>query len=522
VWGGISAISIEVLKSGLERTKEEVVAMGIERRILGISGLFLWLVMISACSASAQTPQKTIHSPDGWVVKYGVVDGATTQPAAMVSVLRSVAKSSGESPKIGPPFRYKGTNTVGVFYVVRDHSAGNVPVLGLILSDFNDKKQVETALMYDTASRFPNTLKSMMETVFKEWRPGGVKSAANTQPGKPTSSSGSSASTGSVPGGLLPMHPVTLQDNSASAKIPDGWQLGPMSNGGTMQILGPHQECILLNGVVRAIDPRSVGYQNDVRMHLQMPGIKVVMPYNTDLSRAFPNLYITSAHVLNWNPTDLQIEHTEIVTIPDGKQCEQGRGHVNNFGNGPMELNAMFCSEAPTDPQSGLYLIYVYFSLVPNSLADQERLTAATVMASFRWNEAMIRQQAANMAAPVIARMQGIYQDHMHALQQFTQSQIDRTHQIGQQVTDRIAESDRQQAIRNQDFNQHEEDISRYGQGFSNYILDQNVIEYSNSYGDVVHETVPNSIAYNLVQHHPDKVEIVPTPNYIPVIDFSK
>jgi hypothetical protein len=118
--------------------------------------------------------------------------------------------------------------------------------------------------------------------------------------------------------------------------------------------------------------------------------------------------------------------------------------------------------------------------------------------------------------------MQGIYQDHMHALQQFTQSQIDRTHQIGQQVTNRIAEADRQQAIRNQDFEQHEEDIGRYGQGFSNYILDQNVIQYNDYHGNVYHETVPNSIAYNLVQQHTDKVEIVDTPNYIPGIDFTK
>ena len=496
--------------------------MRIERRILAISGLFLSLVMISACPAPAQTPQKTVHSPDGWVVRYGVVDGVTTQPAAMVSVLRSVAKSSGESPKVGQPFRYKGTNTVGVFYVVRDHSAGNVPFIGLILSDFNDKKQVETALMYDTAARFPSTLKPMMETVFKEWRPGGVKSVANARSGEAASPAGASASTGKVPGGLLPMHPVTLPDNTAYAKVPDGWQVAPKSGGGTFQIIGPHQEFILLNGALQAQDPRSMSYQNMMRMHIQMPPNKVVMPYNVDLGQAFPHLYLFAARLLSWNPSDLKIDHTEMIPTPEGERCVQGQGHVNNFGNGPMELTAIFCPQAPSSPQTGIYIIYVYFSLVPNSVADQERLTASAVMASFSWNKAMVQQMADQMSAPVIARMQGIYQDHMHALQQFTQSQIDRTHQIGQQVTNRIAESDRQQAIRNQDFEQHEEDIGRYGQGFSNYILDQNVIQYSDYHGNVYHETVPNSIAYNLVQQHPDKVEIVDTPNYIPGIDFTK
>ena len=492
-----------------------------ETWILGMTRLFLCLATILACSASAQTPQKTIHSPDGWVVRYGVVDGATTQPAAMVSVLRSVAKSAGESPLIGQPFRYKGTNTVGVFYVVRDHSAANVPVIGLILSDFNDKKQVESALMYDTASRFPSNLKPMMETVFKEWRPGGVKSAANTASGKAASSGGSSASSASASGGLLPMHLVTLPDGSASAKIPDGWQLGPMSHGGTFQIVGNHQEYIMLNGAMRGIDPGSVGYQNSMRMGIRMPG-NFVMAYNADLGQAFPNLYLFAAHILNWNPTDLKIEKTQIVPTPQGERCVQGQGHVNNFGNGPMELNAIFCPQAPTNPQNGMYMIYVYLSLVPNSLADQDRLTISAVMASFSWNKEKVEGQAAMMAAPVINYMHGVYQDHMNALEKLRQSEMARTREIGQQVTDRIAEADRQQAIRNQDFNQRQEDIGRYGQGFSNYILDQNVIQYSNSSGDIVHETVPNSIAYNLAKLHPDKIEIVSTPNYIPRIDFSK
>ena len=226
-----------------------------------ISGFLVCLVMISACPAWAQAPQKTIHSSDGWVVKYGVVDGATTQPAAIVTELRSVAKSCGESPLISKPFRYKGKNTVGVFYAVRDHSRKNVPFTGLILSDFNDQKQVETAWMQDTASRFPSTLKPMMETVFKEWRPAGVKPATNTPPGQAASSGGSSASPGRVSGALLPLHEVKLQDGTASAKVPDGWQLGAMSHGGTMQIDGPHQERIILNGTMLAQDPRSPAYQ---------------------------------------------------------------------------------------------------------------------------------------------------------------------------------------------------------------------------------------------------------------------
>lgn len=482
--------------------------MRIETRIPRTLGLFPCLVLISACPALAQAPQKTIHSPDGWVVKYGVVQGASTQPAAIVSELRAVARSCGESPQVGQAFRYKGTSTVGVFYVVTNHSAGEAPMVGLILSDFNEKKQVETAVMYDTAPHFRYTLKPMMETVFKEWRPGGVKPAAK-------GGTGASAA-------LLPMHPVTLPDGSAAAKIPDGWQVTPQSHGGGINVVGPHQEFIMLNGGFVAQDPRAESYQRMMRMHMQSPPNEFIMPYNADLGRAVPYMYAFSAHLLRWNPTDLKIEQTQIVPMSQGLRCVQAQGHVNNFGTGPMELNATFCPGPPSSPQTMIYMVYVFFSLVPNALADQERLTTFAVMASFSWDQQRVERQAAAMAAPVIQQMQGIYQQHMDALNKLREDQIGQIHRTGQEVTDRIAEADRQQAIRDQDFDKQEENIGRYGQGFSNYILDQNVIQYTNSYGDFAHKTVPNNIAYSLVQQHPDQVELVPTPNYIPDVDFRQ
>ena len=175
---------------------------------------------------------------------------------------------------------------------MRDHSRKNVPFTGLILSDFNDQKQVETAWMQDTASRFPSTLRPMMETVFKEWRPAGVKPATNTTPAQAASSGGSSASAGRVSGALLPMHEVKLQDGTASAKVPDGWQIGAMSHGGTMQIDGPHQERIILNGTMLAQDPKSPAYQRSARMGIRTPAIKVVLPFDTDWVKAFSNLYL--------------------------------------------------------------------------------------------------------------------------------------------------------------------------------------------------------------------------------------
>ena len=66
-------------------------------------------------------------------------------------------------------------------------------------------------------------------------------------------------------------------------------------------------------------------------------------------------------------------------------------------------------------------------------------------------------------------------------------------------------------------FNQHENDISRNGQGFSNYLLDQNVIQ-NNFTG--AHSTQWNSAADAMVKANPNKYSYVSTPNYIPGTDY--
>jgi hypothetical protein len=71
-----------------------------------------------------------------------------------------------------------------------------------------------------------------------------------------------------------------------------------------------------------------------MRMHIQVPPNKVVMAYNVDLGQTFPYLYLFAAGLLRWNPTDLRIEHTEMIPTPEGERCVQSQGHVNNFGNG--------------------------------------------------------------------------------------------------------------------------------------------------------------------------------------------
>ena len=484
--------------------------MRIQKQILKISGLSLCVVMmIGACSA--QTPQKSIHSPDGWVVKYGVVNGATTQPDAIVSELRLVAKSFGESPSVSKPFRYKGTTTVGVFYGVRNHTAANVPMTGLILSDFNDKKQVETAVMYDTASRFPRTLQPMMQTVFKEWRPGGA-AAASGSPGRSsaTPASGSQAAKGSGP--VPSLHTVVARDNSATIGLPDGWTLDPRSGSSAMMARGPHGEQININMSKFAIDP-SMGSNGMILQRMGPQRGTLYYPFRGDLVKSFPDMFQAWRRANGEPPVRLQVDEIKPMPAQPNDHCAAAQGHVD-LGAGMQALTANMCAFNPTAQSMGDYLVRLSFITVPNALADEEKTTTQAIVQSYKVNQQVMNQQTAAGIAAVNA--------NTRMLEKETQIQIDHIHEIGRQADARYAEADRQRVESSQRFDQQEENISRYGQGFSNYILDQNVIEYSDYNGNVYHETVPNNIAYSLAKHLPDKVEIVDTPNYIPEIDFRK
>ena len=63
---------------------------------------------------------------------------------------------------------------------------------------------------------------------------------------------------------------------------------------------------------------------------------------------------------------------------------------------------------------------------------------------------------------------------------------------------------------------QGEDNNSRNGQGFSNYILDQTVVQDNNMYGNgtIGHGTLWNSEADALVKANPNRFEYVPTQNY--------
>ena len=160
--------------------------MHVAWRWWGVPGLLLTV------AAMAQGPLQTIDMPLGGRIVYGTVQGADSQSAAMVAVLRMMHQNCGERPQIGQAFRMRGTDGVGLFFTVINRPAGNVPVAGLIIAVGSGPHKTEAALLSDSANRFGSTINPMLTKLFSVWHPSGL-------PGPAPATSESSASPKAAP-----------------------------------------------------------------------------------------------------------------------------------------------------------------------------------------------------------------------------------------------------------------------------------------------------------------------------------
>jgi uncharacterized protein (UPF0147 family) len=147
-----------------------------------------------------------------------------------------------------------------------------------------------------------------------------------------------------------------------------------------------------------------------------------------------------------------------------------------------------------------MWLSSLTIALLPDSVAAQEHATAGAIMASFQMNQAVVQQQANTIAAPTIAVIQQVGRDAT-ARYNATQAANDAQH---------AAYWDRQDSN------------ARNSQSFSNYLLDQTVVQDNNMYGNgtIGHSTEWNSTADALVKADPNRFETVDTPNYWKGTDY--
>ena len=274
---------------------------------------------------------QTINPPQGGKIVYGQVTGQTTEAGAMGAVLSSLHKSLGDRPQVGKLFQVHGTESVATFFTVnrKDQGAGQParPIAGLLIVTKVTSDHVEAALVSDDAAHFSKTLKPMMKTLFAAWHPfQGVQSSG--------SGSGTNAP-------AAQLHPVALQDSSASIGLPDGWNLvSGRSGGGTIVAVGPNGESAEMDIAFLAQDTNNPNVQRTMQT-LRNGGLRntayanaVYLPYGADLQKTF--LYMMQHVRQKAGLPQASYNFTRVTAMPGGQErCAHLEGTADmNDGKG--------------------------------------------------------------------------------------------------------------------------------------------------------------------------------------------
>lgn len=460
--------------------------MQARKRCLANMAAGLLGALLVATAARADMALTTLDNPGGGKIVFGQAVGQTTEAGAMGAVLRAEHNRTGERPQISRLFQVRGSNSVAAFFTTTNHAHSDVPVAGLVIVSQVAPDRVEVAVLSDEASRFGTTINPMLKRLLGAWHP-----AAAAQP-----SAQATAPTTAPAAGL---HPVVLPDRSASVSLPDGWKVTPQSGGGTIIAQGPNGEAAVLGyplGAMNSNDPR-------VQRTMQFaegPGHNTVYaralyyPYGGDLAKTFFDLLQMVRRQHGAPPASFQLSSQNPVPAAPGVRCAHLTGHLDaQDGIGLKEFDAVFCSGRLTP--MGHYMNLAYQTAVPVRLADAERATMGAIMASFSVDMNVVNGEAVAIAAPVIGQI--------HEIGRRAAQQADIAHAA--------ADAQRQQV------EQRWDSQDRQSQAFSNYLLDQTVIQ-DNQNG--THGTVWNQTANSLVRNDPQRYGYVDKPNFWKGVDY--
>jgi len=469
--------------------------------------LSLSVVCLFACKAGtrAPSPLTTVNAPQGGRLVYGPLNGSTTQSAALSRMLRAMHNNCGEKPQIGRVFQFSGSNSVGVFFTVTDHPEGNIPLAGMVIATMTGPNTVEAGMVYDTAARFGQTINPMLQQLSTVWHP----TAPSASSGSVASASKASQSVSSVP-----LHKIKLSDDTATVSLPDGWTVDPKSGGGTMRLHGTNGEDVLLNNAFIGEDPNSLGYRNAQRMGMGAPRGLVIYPADADLTQAFPDLIQQFRRVNGLPPANLKIEHIEPASALQGTRCAQATLHVDPNGKGMLAMYRIICTGTPHE---GVYPIWDYYALFPNGDTSQARSLGGAIFASFQMDVALVTARANAEAAPHLAQLRQNYNAQQEAMLANGARIVGNINQIGANATAFMNAQGVAHDAQHAQWSAGQVDNSRNIQGFSNYLLDQTVVQ-NNFTGE--HATGWNAAAEALVRSDPNKYSYVNTPNYIQGKDF--
>jgi Short C-terminal domain len=440
-------------------------------------------------SFTAQGGLKTIDPPQGGKIVYGQVAGQTTEAGAMGAILRSLHNQLGDRPQVGKLFQVRGTQSVAAFFSVNKKNQDGSQIAGLIIAAKATSDHVEAALVTDDAARFPKTLGPMMKTLFGVWHPFAVAQTGGSV--APTSSSS----------GPAPLRTITLQDNSASVGLPDGWNIVPnRSSMGTIVAVGPNGETAELDITFLTYDTNNRSVQQTMqmlrngRLGNSAYARATYYPYGGDLAKTFVYMIQNVRRKAGLPQASYNFNSVTPVAGSGQERCVRMIGTADmNDGKGQKEFNGIYCASPPG--RFGGWLSEAYTTMAPVQVAARERATLGAILQSFNVNMSVVNAQSARISAPAIAQI----------------------HAVGRAAANQAAAAHERNDIQNSSVYQHWDNNDKRSQEFENYQLGYSVISDT---GNNVHGTLWSEDAAALVQNNPDKYEYVSAPNYWKGIDY--
>jgi hypothetical protein len=382
-------------------------------------------------------------------------------------------------------FSVRGSDSHAVFFSVTKKTQGDLAVAGLIIAVRQPTGRVEAALVTDEAARFGTTVNPMLRTLFGVWHPGG------------TSVEGGTRRAGGTESAAPALHRIVTSDESASVGLPDGWTMNPVSRYGTIIASGPHGERALLGSALLAMDsnnPRVQRTEAFARGAGRNTSYAHVMyyPYGGDPAAAFVAVIQRSRENSGAPPAKIDIANATRLEVPPPVRCSSIAGTIDP-GDGERSLRAIFCVGG--ESRMGQYMNIVDFVTIPQRYAAGENATAAAIIAGFSVNQSIVSAQANRMAAPEIARINA----------------------IGRRAAQQAAAAHAAEDVHNAAVERHWDSMDRNGTAFTNYLLDQTVVEDSQNNA---HGTLWNSEADALVRSDPNRYQYVNTPNFWKGVDY--
>jgi hypothetical protein len=434
------------------------------------------LIIVLLCTlAYAQDSLKTIDNPGGGQIVYGPINGQTSMQGAMGAVLRNVHSRFGERPQIGKFFQAGGTDSVATFFTVTAKTQGGKQIAGMVIVSMPAGSQPAGALIYDDAQRFGTTANPMLKKLNEVWH------ADSAKPAQPTSAGPA-------------LRQIPFPDGSGSIGLPEGWQITNAA-AGVVHAAGPNGESIHMGVYLPIMDPRSPQTQMQLRSGRPLPGLVTAYPSGGDLAQAFLAV-VQQIHQKQGTPNPtINITSNRkfpISGIATDAVLLEGEMDAHD-GKGLMATSIVVSALQPI--ANGTWAITVNQGSVPKQLKDAEWPTLTAIANSWKRNDSVINAE----------------------IQAHTQAEINRIHQIGANAKAQADAAHAAEDAHNASVEARWDSQARSNQNFSNYLLDQTVVQDNNT---GAHGTVWNQYADSLVKNDPNRYQYVQSPDFLKGIDY--